>query len=66
MGTVNARLVWLDGRTPTMMQDVDAEAEVILQLPDGHHHFSATEEIAMDGYVIFRERDDEEGLIRHA
>lgn len=56
MDTMNVRLIWLDDRTPSMMPDVDHGAtHIMVQLPDGNHYFRATEEIAIDGYVIFRE-----------
>lgn len=59
MNTINVRLVWLDGRTPSLMQDVDHEVtEIVVRLPDGNHYFRTTDEIALDEYVIFRESKD--------
>lgn len=56
MKTATVLLIWLDGRTPTMKQDVDHEAtEITVPLPDGNHYFRTTGALSMDGYVLFRE-----------
>ena len=58
MDTVNVRLIWSDDRTPSMLQDVDHEVtEIVVQLPDGNHHFRTTDQLAIDGYIVFRETE---------
>jgi hypothetical protein len=56
MDTIDVRLIWLDDRTPSMVQDIDHETtEINLTLPDGNHCFRTTEEVSMDGSILFRE-----------